>query len=116
MGSGEGEGGAVRRTGLTLEQVEASEDLILELVPGLIWTRWRLKETLQGNCVIALEPAPGCTNREVLLATGLSLSPNNARIRAIEWLAFNRRSAGQENEDDGSTTESVKELLRRPDL
>jgi hypothetical protein len=102
----------VRRVGLTAEQVEDSANLIFTWEQGLVFTRWRLKERLSGS-VVMKEPAPGCTNRERLVATGLSLSVCNARIAAQNWLAIHRLA--ETDEAASSDSESVAELLRHPD-
>ncbi len=58
------------------------------------------------------EPAPGCTNRERLVATGLSLSTRNARVAAQNWLAVHRFAKTDEAKVE---SETVSELLRHPD-
>jgi len=80
---------------------------------GILFTRWRLKERLSG-AVVMKEPAPGRTNRERLVATGLSLSVGNARVAAQTWLAIHR-PAEIDEAASCSGAESVADLLRHPD-
>lgn len=101
----------MRRVALTAEQIEDSANLIFTWEKGILFGRWRLKERLSG-AVVMKEPAPGCTNRERLIATGLSLNVSNARIAAKNWLAIHRLP---EADEASSETETVTELLQHPD-